>query len=368
MSSKILRDRRTLSLSAIVGAALVAVTAAAAPPHACTGEGRLSHICGLNNPEDLLRLDGTPWVLVSNMGDRNWAAGGFNLIDVRNRSHRALVPTFSSPPVQAYRGCQSPEPAKFSAHGLSVRSAGDGRFRVWAVNHGGRQSVEVFDLNAGSDKPSLTWVGCAVLPKGLSANSVAALPGEAFAATVFSSPGNAATGVLHDGLPSGVVMEWAVDEGWRSVPGSEFAGVNGIVASPDGKWLYVAGYLDGTVNKLSRGQAPYVVQKIKLHFLVDNIRFSPSGSLLVTGQPATPFKTIQRDCNGSAVAVCAVPTAVALVDPVTLAAKLLLIEQNTANFGGGTAAIVVGDELWIGAFRAQRIATIPVAAIGSPDL
>jgi hypothetical protein len=106
---------------------------------------------------------------------------------------------------------------------------------------------------------------------------------------------------------------------------------------------------------------------VGLNFLADNIRSSPNGSLLVTGHPATTFETVMG-INRGALATAPIPTAVAVVDPQTLEARLLLIEQHTPDFGGGTSAIVVGEELWIGAFRSQYIATIPLSALGGPEL
>lgn len=354
-------------LAAVLGPMMLAPAMAQAPR--CEQEGRFRPICSLNNPEDLIRLEGTDWVLTSNMGDRTWSRGGFYIVSVKNRRPETLTPDFSAPAASPFSDCPRPDPALFSSHGLSVKPEGEKRFTVYAVNHGGRQSIEVFALDATGARPQLKWLGCAILPATLSANSVAALPDGGFVATVFSyGAGAEASRQPASQLANGVVLEWSPGRGWSSVPGSEVPGDNGIVASPDGKWLYINAYTEGALYKLWRGPGPYQRSRVQLNFLADNVRLSPKGLLLVTGHPATTFATIQNDCNGTAVVTCPAPTAVAAIDPDTLKAKLLLIEQNTANFGGGTSAIVVGDELWIGAFRAQRIATIPLAMLGSPDL
>ena len=85
----------------------------------------------------------------------------------------------------------------------------------------------MFEVNAEPATPTLTWVGCAVAPDGLGLNSVVALPEGGFAAT---SP------------RTGDVWEWQTAAGWTRVPGSEDTTPNGLEISPDGQWLYVAGW------------------------------------------------------------------------------------------------------------------------------
>ena len=89
--------------------------------------------------------------------------------------------------------CPGPLDAKQALlHGLSLRPAGAGRYTVYATNHGGRESIEVFeiDMRARSAAPPVTWVGCVPLPDKLAANSVAAFTDGTLVATVLILPGN----------------------------------------------------------------------------------------------------------------------------------------------------------------------------------
>lgn len=333
-----------------------------------TPTGRFSLIRGLNNPEDLILLEGTDWVLASNMGDRHWSRGGFHLIHRGHRTATPLVPDFSGAARAPFDPDSRQDPALFSAHGTSVRPLGEGRFHVLAVNHGGRHSVEAFELDARAEPPVMTWIGGVALPEPQSGNAVAHLPGEAFAVTVtIDGADPKALERAAAGLPCGFVLEWTPGQGWRLVPGSEVSGDNGLLASEDGAWLFVAAYAEGAIYKLSRDRIPYVRQRAPLNFLLDNVRFSPNGSILAAGHPATTFADIIA-LHGDETVTSPSPTAVAKVDPETLAAKLILIEQATADFGGGTSAIVVDDELWIGSYRGLCVATIPLAALGNPEL
>lgn len=330
-------------------------------------QGRFDLIRGLNNPEDLFWLEGTDWVLTGNLGDRRWASGGFYLVDRKVRAPVVLKPDFSGP-AQAPFDAEAPDPDLFSAHGISVEALGDRRFRVHAVNHGGRRSIEVFELDARPAQPVMTWVGGVVLPKPLAGNSVAPLPGGGFAVTITVNGADPdAVAKARAGQPCGLVIEWSPGAGWSVVPGSELSGPNGLVASPDGAWLYIAAYTGGALYKLSRGQTPYVLEHVQLNVLVDNIRRAPSGALLATGHAAATWDDLGAD-NRAGLATSRAATAVFRVDPETLAKALVLVEQATADFGGGTSAVVVGDELWIGGFRSQCLATVPLAELGGPDL
>jgi hypothetical protein len=47
------------------------------------------------------------------------------------------------------------------------------------------------------------------------------------------------------------------------------------------------------------------------------------------------------------------------IDPSTLAVRDVLVEPDTAEFNAGTALVEVGDELWVGSFRGNRIVILP---------
>ena len=47
---------------------------------------------------------------------------------------------------------------------------------LYVVNHGGRESIEIFTLDPKGAEPAVTWNGCAVMPSHTWPNSVAPLP------------------------------------------------------------------------------------------------------------------------------------------------------------------------------------------------
>src|ERR1700686_735110 len=101
-------------------------------------------------------------------------------------------------------------------------------------------------------------------------------------------------------------------------------------------------YGSRAVLRLSRGQTPVKRDTVPLGFRVDNIRFAPDGSILAAGQG-------QQTTN------------VVRVDPETLKITELINQPNTESFASGTVAIPIGNDLWVGSFRGDRLAIFPAS-------
>jgi hypothetical protein len=89
------------------------------------------------------------------------------------------------------------------------------------------------------------------------------------------------------GQNNGEVWEWHASTGWKTVPGSEGAGPNGLEISKNGKWLYIGGWGSQSFIRLSRGQTPIKKDSVPVGFRLDNIRWAPDGMLLAAGQGGT---------------------------------------------------------------------------------
>ena len=216
-----------------------------------------------------------------------------------------------------------------------MRAVRNSIYTLYTVHHRKRESIEVFQVDARSKTPVLTWIGCAIAPD----------PGDGFVATNFLervANASAARAKMMAGENNGELWEWHTGKGWRKVPGSDAAGANGVEVSKDGKWLYVAAWGSQSLLRLSRGQTPVKRDTIPLGFRVDNIRFAPDDSILAAGQG-------QQTTN------------VVRVDPETLRIKELINQPNTESFESGTVAIAIGNDLWVGSFRGDRIAIFPAS-------
>ena len=197
----------------------------------CEADGDVEFVCGPISPEDLVEIPNTPWVLVSSMEDD----GYLSATDTRNLQSTRLFPLPTSRPrhdAAIYGGCGDMTPTQFRPHGVSLRRGTNSHHTLYVVRHGARESIEVFDVNAGESTPTLTWVGCAVAPEGLGLNAVVPLPDGGFAAT---SPS------------TGDIWEWHSDGGWARVPGSEEIGPNGL-ENLRRRQLVLRRWLCGAVN------------------------------------------------------------------------------------------------------------------------
>jgi len=338
----------------MVAVALASVLVEISPSAAgCDPVGTLRFVCGLAGPEDLAVVPGGKWVIASGMAQ----SGGIRLIDLKDKTTSVLFP-WASPKEQfdraTYSACPGPiDPSKradFRSHGLYLRSAGNQQHRLFAVHHGDRESVEVFTLDTRGSAPSLTWIGCAVAPDPVGLNSVVGLPDGGLIATNFQ-PRNAdaaGRGRMMAGENNGELWEWHPRGEWKKVPGSEAAGPNGLEISPDGKTLFIGGWGSQTVIRLSRGDNPPKKEMVNVGFRVDNLRWAPDGTLLATGQrPAS-----QQGQRGSSHS--------ARVDPKTLKAEELLNRPDDDAFATATVAVQIGQELWVGSVRGDRVAILPL--------
>jgi DNA-binding beta-propeller fold protein YncE len=339
---------KPLTLVALVVAFIVPRTAAAQTTANCASVGNVQFICGQEAPEDLVHLPGTDWVVASSMAGN----GGIRLISVRDKTSTMLYPTSDAKErldKKSYDTCPGPpdpdDKGKFTTHGLALRAGRNSTHTLYAVHHGKRESIEVFEVDTRAKNPTVTWIGCAIAPDPIGLNSVVPLPGDGFIATNFLERGanaNTSRTKMMAGENNGELWEWHSGKGWMKVPGSEAAGANGVEVSKDGKWLYVAAWGSQSFFRISRGQTPLKRDSIPLGFRVDNIRFGPDGSILAAGQG-------QRTSN------------VVRIDPNTLKVMEVVNQPDGASFGSGTVALELGAELWVGSFRGDRIAIFPLA-------
>jgi hypothetical protein len=329
------------------------------PPITGRAQGIDAHdrICGLKNAEDLIRLPGSQWALASRLARDPAAPGGFSLVDLDQRTVRVLIPDVSGPPSAEYAACPGPPVAsQLITHGLNMRQKPDGNSDLFAVNHGGRESIEVFDIQTGHDGPKLKWKGCVILPSDISANAVAALP-DGVAVTSFGTSGAQGLADLLAGKPSGFVSRWAPDKGWTRISGSAFGGDNGVAASPDGAILYVNDWNDGTLRVLSlhKEVAPITVQLGGFH--PDNLHWLPDGRLLIAGQIGNA-----KDIMGCAQkTACGVGSMIVIFDPRSLKVQFHRTVAPTATFAAASTALSYGMGFWASSFRGDCIAWLASA-------
>jgi len=325
----------------------------------CAPSGKLQFVCGPKNVEDLVQVPGTHWIIGSGL----IAPGHIHLIDARTKAWQILYPGDAPrqrPDTATYSDCPgAPDPQKFVAHGLNISSHAKGLARLYVVNHGGREAIEVFDLDTRHVEPMLTWIGCVVMPTGTNPNSVALLPNGGMVVTSFIDTGKTFA-QMFSGEHTGGVYEWHPKAGFHLVPGTELAGDNGIEVSRDGKQIYVAATGGKTVTRFSLHGGPAPPKVATVDFAPDNIRWNPDGQLLVAGRAAeascgdatiTPASTVNTHCSHGLEVVA--------IDPETMNVRIILHEKADAAFTNIAGALQVGGDLWLASAESDRVAYLP---------
>jgi sugar lactone lactonase YvrE len=343
---------------AVVTAAVPVRPADAQEP--CDPFGNLGFVCGPINSEDLVQVPGTAWIVASGMdGGKAGPRGSLHLVDSVDKIWRTLFPD-GNPQVrwdrQTYGDCPNPpDLAKFSAHGLNLRPGPDGISTLYVVNHGGRESIEIFALDAKSGDPEVVWIGCAVMPPHTWPNSVAPLPDGGMVVTDMFDPADPKVPEkLAAGADTGAVYEWHPHRGFTLVPNSHMSGNNGIEVSRDGKWIYVAAWGNKAVVRLARGGGAVRRDMLPAGFLVDNLRWAPDGRLIVAGQNVAAGEVFT--CFKSSAPRCTQPWRIVRWDTTAMTLSPVASNPGNPEFGDATVGLQIGSDMFVGTFRGDRIA------------
>jgi hypothetical protein len=329
----------------------------------CSPAGRITFICGVTNVEDFAAAAETKWVIGSDLSTPGSPQGYLYLFDTGKKTGSTVPPSkiVIRPDKKTYPGCPGPLDMKtFSPHGLDLTRSGGTHRTLYAVNHGGRESVEVFIVDLSKSRPVFTWKGCVIVPKGFWPDAVASLPDGGIVVTSLWDPTDAnRVAKLNSGRPVGALAEWHPGKGWSQVPGAGgMSGPNGVIVSPDGKNIYVAEWSGKRIARIDRETNPPKVDTVPIDILADNVRWAPSGtSIFVGGQDATVKQVL--DCFESRAVNCAVPFRIYRMDPATLALTEVIRSGVYGVMGAGTGAIQVGNKIWVSSFRADRIGIFP---------
>lgn len=319
-----------------------------------------AYLEGLNRPEDLAPITGTPWVLVASMRSPDGTSGTLTAIDVSTKTSAQLFPSsFSIPDFdpQTFRACPgAPSAGDFNPHGITFSSDANDRGRLLVVNHGGREAVEIFDVEMKDKKPVLIWRGCAVMPPKTWPNGVATLGRNEFVVTSMYDPDTDFQERFDRTEPTGRVWKWSPDAEWSPAVEFEFSAANGIETSADGRWLFVSEWAAKKVHRFSLdGKGEHSV--VDVDFLPDNLHRTQDNQILLAGQKAKPSSLFT--CEPGRAPACPQGYAVVEIDTDSLRTHRL-VDGGSDLFGGGTAAVRVRagsvDELWVGTVLNNRVA------------
>ena len=337
------------------------------PITTCVAERGIHPVCGFQNPEDLALLaDGT--VLVSQMGSMSGdRPGDISLYDPDSGQRSSLFPS-GGPGALPHVGaaaegwgaddCPGPPGPEFSPHGLDLAERPDGRLQLLVVNHGGREAIEFFEVVRKGSDVELPWRGCALPPPDSYINSVVATPEGGFLATHMfpksSGPFSLLKGMA--GFATGYVLEWSPRAGFTQVPGSDVAMPNGIELSPDGKIIYLNVYLGNEFKKIRRSDGK-TLASLELA-QPDNVHWNADGSRLLVASHTGSFPDMLA-CQQQETGSCPLGFEIVSIDPDDLS-RVTLVANEGPPMGAATVAVQVGNDLYLGTFKGDRLARAPL--------
>ncbi len=344
---------------------------------ACQAKGVIQVVCDVKNPEDMVLLPSGKNILVSQFDNvENAAPGGLGLYQIDKKQFSQLFPLSgigTEPQLADDRRWGDKEclpPTKqFSPHGIGFVKRTDGESMLAVVNHGGRESIELFRVAetektaipeitntqpnkaAMENQVQLEWRGCFHLDKDIYPNDVVALKDGGVIYT-------------HMGVPpeykNGSVYEWhQAQKDPIMLPETTGVLLNGIQISPDEKLLYINYYRKGLVQSYDRATQK-ITAKIEVPY-PDNSSFNRKGHLLVASHDGS-FDDIQKCMKMAAGETCALPFSIYAID-FDKKVKRRIYANKGEPMGAGTIAIEAGNSLYIGSFKSNRIMIVPRAKV-----
>ncbi len=328
-----------------------------APPLlSCGPHGEIEVFCGTRQPEDLeITPDGNYLIATQfiNAGRAGATGGGMALFDLKKKTFTRMAESAAPDKSWGDPACPGPVGEALVSHGSSLARRGNGVWALYVVNHGGRQSIEMFELKPAGGSWSLVWHGCVVGAHDY--NDVAILPDGGYVGTYptgLLAPGNA--GAQFGGGVTGYVARWTPGKGESEVPGTRVAYPNGVVVSADGHDMFLNVFAAREVRKydLNSGE---VTGSVKVDFMPDNLTWTKAGRLLAAG-----VKGARGDCPEGSGRPCIQGFGVAEIDPSTMQA--VTVFDSAAHdplISGVSVAFAVGDAIYLGAFQGDRLVKIP---------
>lgn len=313
---------------------------------------------GVWHPEDLVRLEGTAWIIVSAM--RSVRGTGALLAVAADAQAPAVALEWRPEAEAARRGA-----ATFDPHGIDVRTIGPGLFELLVVDHGAGEAIGRLTIETASGRPVVVAGTRIEKPPGTSGNAVAFEPGGGFVMTSMFNPRD--PDILRKFAAAevtGGVWRWRAASGWRRI-GPDLSGANGIAVAPADGALIVSEWAARRIWRLSADGA--VEASSAVDFLPDNLRWAHDGTLLLAGQTARPEAVFGCEARSEP---CPLGYAAVRVAPADLAVTPVLRVDHqaalTTGFGGATGALEVGAEIWIASFTGERIARFPMPRAAGP--
>lgn len=320
-----------------------------------------SFVNNVINAEDLARVPGADWVVATGMVSATNPQGHLYLIRITDHRVVTAYPASDANRLNevVFGEMSPPDPALFAPHGLSIRPGANGVHTLYVVAHGDREAVEVFEVDARSDVPTIVWVGAVLAPAGALLNDVAPHPEGGFIVSNFADGGAANYVKVFRRENSGWVLRWSQGgSGMTKIDGSDCISPNGVEISSDSRYLYINSWGVSEVLRIDLSTGERMSSRVD--FLPDDFTWSEDGThLFTTGQVGTPEDVLEQY---AAKDKASFPVVVSRIDACTLEAETVATYDGRPDgWGNASAALQVGSEIWVGSARNTSIAIFELA-------
>jgi len=352
--------RLKIYCSLAMALALASTAAAQQPPAgpplaSCGVHGDIEVLCGTHSPEDLeLAPDGKYLIATQfvNQGRAGVPGQGMELFDLAKKTFAKMAVSDAPDKSWGDASCPGPIDDALVSHGESLAKRKNGVWALYVVNHGKRQSIEMYELKRAPGGWALVWHGCEMAAHDY--NDVAILPDGGFVGTYPTGLSSGGSGGPFGGAVTGYVVRWTPGKGEMELPGTRMRYPNGVVASADGRTIYINEFSAKQIYKydLNEGKS---LGSVKVDFLPDNLTWAKDGHLLAAG-----VKGARGNCPEGSDRPCIQGFGVAEIDPATMQARTLFDSASVEPLiGGVSSALKVGNSIYLGAFTGDRIVKIP---------
>lgn len=324
-------------------------------PKSTIASSDFTEIKGVINPEDIIVLPNSNWLIVSGMAPNS----GLHYINTKSKTIHQLIAPRAKSPQEKFKGSIQPNKDELQAHGISFYKTGRKKGLLYVVNHGGKipfsdlansngsETVEIFEVNYKKSEPLITWLGNIKLPDGLVGNAVVSDKNGAVYVTVALHPGFEANDFWTD-KKTGAIYRWSPDSpSFQKIQGTELTGNNGLEISKDGKALYVVSMRG--ISKFSNTNPAVLLEENKIGYgLGDNIHWSNNELIIAASRLENcPQKGPDFSCMKG--------FHVSKINPKTLEIKPMIFGENPNNFGGASVGVIFKNTLWLGSFYSQGV-------------
>ncbi len=328
----------------------------------CEPSGLIRPVCEMQTPEDIAALPDGKHLLLVNFGGMFSGTGYLSLFNTEDESSKILFP--SDQPLKPSNdswgedSCPPPKKSKFRPHGSHLHQLKDGRWRYLVINHGLRESIELFEAELNGPDTKLVWRGCVMASKDTIMNDVVGLSdGDLIFTRMFHtepSPFSRIFSVL--GFTTGDVWRWNRENGLRILTGTNAAEPNGIEISADEKYIYANMYFEGEVWKIDAEKGG-VAAKVKIAS-PDNSAWSKENRLWVASHTGSILE--QAACLENQSKACGAPFEIIELNTETMETSMIF-SQKGPPMGAATVAVPQGKRVYMGSFVGDRLISAPLS-------